>query len=355
MSVTGRKSLIANVLLVLAAVLVVLFAFEVALRLLEPTSNVQVLSETRTDHGTYLALRPSVQGLMLGRLVTVNQEAYRGPLRPRLKSPGVTRLLFFGDSHTFSMGADDEHTYPAVVEQKLNTSGLCCEVLNFGVPGQDLRQILILLEGRGLHYDPDIVVITFHSGDILESPDDEVPGSRPEAQGVGSWLYRFKVEALRQSYLARLVIPYGAASLRAAFGVTAGVTYAEQREIESDGKTWQALRARLLELKRELDRRGVVLAFVLFPSMLPFDHHPADGAYKALAASLKTHGIPTIDLLPYYRGQRAGTLTASLLDKHPNEAGYAIAGEAVAEFAGVLVKRQRGEMQGAGGGPRAVE
>jgi lysophospholipase L1-like esterase len=342
--------LIANGLLVLAAVLVMSIAFEVALRLLEPATDVLVLSEARTERGSYLALRPGVKGLMLGRSVTINEEAYRGPLRPRRKSPGVTRLLFFGDSHTFSMGADDEHTYPAIVERKLNASGLCCEVLNFGVPGQDLRQIMTLLENRGFDHDPDIVVITFHTGDILESPDDAVPGTGPRGQGGSDWLHRFKVAALQQSYLARLIIPYGAAFLRGTFGWTAGVTSSEEEEIVSDGRTWQTLRAKLLELKSELDRRGVVLVFALFPSMLPFEQHPASGEYKALAAWLKAHGIPTIDLLPFYKGQRAWALTASLLDKHPNEAGYAIAGEAVAEFVGVLVKRQRGEKRPADGG-----
>ncbi len=209
---------------------------------------------------------------------------------------------------------------------------------------------MTLLENRGFDYDPDIVVITFHTGDILESPDDAVAGTGSRGQGAPGWLHRAKLAALKQSYLARLIIPYGAAFLRGTFGSTAGVTYSEEEEIRSDGKTWQALRARLLGLKRELDRREVVLAFALFPTMLPFENHPASGEFKALAEWLEAHGIPSIDLLPFYRGQRAGALTASLLDKHPNEAGYAIAGEAVAGFVGVLVKRQRGEKRAAGGG-----
>jgi len=349
MASKGGKVLIANLLLVLAAVAVTALGFEVALRLLEPVSNVQLLSESRTAHGSYLALRPGVRGLVLGRPVTVNEDAYRGILRPRHKAPGVIRLLFFGDSHTFSMGADDQHAYPAIVERMLNAGGSCCEVLNFGVPGQDLNQILVLANERVFAYGADVVVITFHNGDILESPDDEVPGARPAGPG---WLYRFKVEALRESYLARLVIPYGAAFLRAALGWQAGVTHAEQREIEHDGKTWLRLGARVLELKRELDRRGAVLVFALFPSMLPFADHPARGEFKALAAWLEAHGIPTVDLLPFYDGQSAWRLTASLLDKHPNEAGYAIAGKAVAEFLVPLVKRRRDQGRGMEGTTR---
>lgn len=341
MALTGARNRIANLLLALAAVLLAVLAVEGALRLLEPDSDVQVLREVATPRGSYLALRPGVSGLMLGRSVSVNAEGYRGALRSRSKTEGVMRVLFFGDSHTFSMGADDDHTYPAVVERTLNSRGLRCEVLNFGVPGQDLRQILLLLRDRAFPYEPDLIVITFHSGDILESPDDVVRRDRPAGAAGPSRLHEFKVELLRRSYLARLVIPYSAALLRGAFGWSGGLTHREQREIEEEGKAWLELRTKLLELKQELDRRGIGLAFVLFPSMLPFEKHPARPEFAMLSAWLAAHDIPALDLLPAFRGQRAGRLTASLLDKHPNEEGYAIAGAAVAGFlAGILGNRR---------------
>jgi lysophospholipase L1-like esterase len=339
---TGARSRIANLLLALAAVLLACLAVELFLRLHEPVSDVQVLREEKTAQGGYFALRPGVSGLVLGQPVTVNAAGYRGTLRPHAKPPGVTRVLVFGDSHTFSMGAGEEHTYPAIVESRLSARGARCEVFNFGVPGQDLRQILLLLRDRAFQYDPDVLLITFHSGDILESPDDVVPDARASVQGGTSRLYRLKVWLLQYSYLARLVIPYGTAGMRYALGWSGGVTYDEQREIEQDGKRWRTLGAQVLDLKRDLDRRGITLAFALFPSMLPFQEHPARRKFEVLSAWLDAHDIPAVNLLPAFSGQRAGQLTVSVLDKHPNEKGYAIAGDAVATFVAGLIERRQG-------------
>lgn len=333
----GKGRLFGNLLLVAVATVIAILVFEIALRVIEPESNVRLLRRAHTATGSYLALKPGVHGLVLGRPVSVNSAGYRGALLPQHKSPGVTRILFFGDSHTFSIGADDAHSYPALVEHELVAGGCRCEVLNFGVPGQDLRQMLDLLHDRAFDYDPDLIVMTFHSGDILESPSDMVPQERSPGGGRLGWMYHLKVELLRDSYVARLVIPYGAALLREALDWRSGVTFAEQRELSRHGRVWQALSARILALRDELRHRGIRLAFVLFPSMLPFDEHPARGEYALLEDWLVARGIPTLNLLPAYRGRRASALTASLLDKHPNEKAYAIASGAVAPFlAGVL-------------------
>ena len=68
----------------------------------------------------------------------------------------------------------------------------------------------------------------------------------------------------------------------------------------------------------------------------------AAGAYAAIAltAWLVKNGIQTLDLLPYFAGHSASTLTASLLDKHPNERGYDIAGNAVAEFIDKIMEQK---------------
>lgn len=322
----------ANLALVLIASATGLLAFEVILRWLEPATDVELLTERHTPSGNMLVLRPGIQGRVLGRTVSVNAEAYRGPLRPREKPAGTMRVLVFGDSHTFSMGADDDHTYPAVAERKLNAQGLPVQFVNFGVPGQDLRQYLVLLRERALAYDPDLVVVTFHDGDILESADDMIVGTAGKSSPPQGFAYRMKVFSLQHSYVARMVFPYASAFLRRALGWNPGVIDAELRELENNGATWQRLQADVLDARRMLQQHGIALAFVLFPNMLPFEEHPSRRGHERLAQWLTMHDIPALDLLPAFRGHDASSLTASLLDKHPNEAGYAIAGEAVADF-----------------------
>jgi hypothetical protein len=145
-------------------------------------------------------------------------------------------------------------------------------------------------------------------------------------------LYRLKRDALKYSHVARLTIPFLAGILRDTFGWNPGVTATEYQEIAGNGPVWNRLKADILDLKNRLNKQGVDLAFVLFPTMTEFENHPARPVHAALTAWLVDNDIPSLDLLPYFEGQKSTTLTASLLDRHPNEKAYEIAGTAVAEF-----------------------
>lgn len=303
---------------------------EIILRVIQPTSDIQVIEINETEFGAYTSLRPNVSGQILGRTVSINSRGYRGKLNPYRKDPETIRLLFFGDSHTFSMGADDEHSFPAVTQNRLNNGSVKFESLNFGVLGQDMRQILMHIDNHAFKYDPDMIVFTFHSGDLLENQYDIVKISQKEEKL--DLLYRIKRDSLKYSYVARLTIPFLAGILRNTFAWNPGITTSEYREITENGPRWSQLKVDLLELKNRLENQKIALVFVLFPTMTTFDNHPAYLVHRALTVWLVNNDIPTLDLLPYFEGHNASSLTASLLDKHPNEKGYEIAGNSVAEF-----------------------
>ena len=174
-----KKNLIPG-LMILVSCGVGLGLAEIVLRVIEPTSDVQVIEINETEFGDYTSLRPNASGQILGRKVSINSRGYRGKLHPYHKDPDHIRVLYFGDSHVFSMGADDEHTFPAVAQNRLNNSSRQFESLNFGVLGQDMRQILMHIDNHAFKYDPDMIVFTFHSGDLLESPYDMVKTTEEE-------------------------------------------------------------------------------------------------------------------------------------------------------------------------------
>ena len=321
-------SVVIKAFLILGGMLVGLGLFEIALRQLEPTSDANVLISNSIQSGEYLTLIPGSSGLITGRMVNINEHGYRGKLYPHKKPENKTRILFFGDSHTFSMGADNNSAYPARVEQYLNTNIDDYEVLNFGVLGHDLRQILIHIDNNAFRYEPDVIIITFHGGDILESSGREAASDAPNKAGP-SLLYRLKRDAMKYSYTARLAFPYGIAFVRSITDWSPGITTAELHEIEQNGSKWRSLQNKILSLKKITDSRDIKLAFVLFPRMSNFENHPV---HKALETWLKANKIPAIDLLPYFIVQNPSALTASLLDKHPNEQAYDIVGDAVANF-----------------------
>ena len=201
-----------------------------------------------------------------------------------------------------------------------------------------MRQILMHIDHHAFKYDPDMIVFTFHSGDLLESPYDIVEITQNEEEL--DLLYRIKRDSQKYSYVARLTVPYLIAIMRNTFAWNPGITTTEFREITEDGPRWSRLSVDLLELKDRLQKQNTDLVFVLFPSMTAFDNHPAYPVHRALTAWLVKNGIQTLDLLPYFAGHSASTLTASLLDKHPNERGYDIAGNAVAEFIDKIMEQK---------------
>jgi hypothetical protein len=75
------------------------------------------------------------------------------------KPPGATRVEIFGDSFAFGSEADDDVTYAAVLGRELHGA----EVLNFGVPGYGLDQMLLRFREEGVAFHPDVVVLGFVS------------------------------------------------------------------------------------------------------------------------------------------------------------------------------------------------
>jgi hypothetical protein len=92
---------------------------------------------------------------------SINAQGFRGnPAQDRGTRP---RVIVVGDSNAFGLGVDDDETFSVVLEQRLEGRA---EVLNWGVPGYNLVQIMELLRTRGRPYEPDVVVYALHFNDL---------------------------------------------------------------------------------------------------------------------------------------------------------------------------------------------
>jgi len=99
-------------------------------------------------------------------LYQINARGFRGPEVLKEKPAGVFRVLGLGDSFTLGRGVREEDTYLRQLERLLNRSGQGkFEVLNFGVEGYNTPDEAALLEGRGLEYQPDLVLVGYYLND----------------------------------------------------------------------------------------------------------------------------------------------------------------------------------------------
>jgi hypothetical protein len=95
------------------------------------------------------------------------------------KRHGVIRVLAFGDSFTFGSGVAQKACFTEVAEDALDG----VEILNMGVPGYGLDQILLSFLAQGVKYHPDVVLVLLNSqvtnrhrtgiyrGDTVRIPD----------------------------------------------------------------------------------------------------------------------------------------------------------------------------------------
>lgn len=91
-----------------------------------------------------------------------NTRGARGAEEPPLqRRPGRRRVVVLGDSFTFGEGVGDGETYAHRLQQRLPDT----EVVNLGVHGYGLDQILIRLREEVPRYHPDVVLLGFFGDD----------------------------------------------------------------------------------------------------------------------------------------------------------------------------------------------
>jgi acyl-CoA thioesterase-1 len=120
--------------------------------------------------------RSSKLGLTLPILLTLWLSACSSssPQLPRLSENAV--ILAFGDSLTFGTGADQQHSYPAVLARLTGR-----KVINAGVPGEVSDAGLARLPGLLEQYSPELVILCHGGNDILRRHTPEQIASNLEA------------------------------------------------------------------------------------------------------------------------------------------------------------------------------
>jgi lysophospholipase L1-like esterase len=106
----------------------------------------------------------------------INNIGLRGSRNVSLSKPEkVVRVIALGESSTFGYHADDTHTYPALLEQKLQLKlgDRPVEVINAGIPNFDSNNLVAILEKELLAYKPDVITVYAAYNDAVGILDHE--------------------------------------------------------------------------------------------------------------------------------------------------------------------------------------
>jgi len=115
--------------------------------------------------------RPGARGLARSSTrVRINGAGLRADREyARRKPAGTTRVVLLGDSVTFGQGVSLGQSYPTVLERELLpplVHGQRVEVLNFGVSGYNIDNMVATFGQRALPFEPDVAVLALVSDDL---------------------------------------------------------------------------------------------------------------------------------------------------------------------------------------------
>ncbi|MGE3911315.1 MAG: SGNH/GDSL hydrolase family protein [Chloroflexota bacterium] len=330
----GRKivpgPMLGNLAALGAGILVMLILCEIGLRIVDlghPYYSAPEAYQEGADPRILFEPRPNFDGFSEGVPVHINSQGLRERELPLQKPAGMRRVVFLGDSVTFGAGVRDDEPFPRLLEAAVNDAGAGpIQTINTGVVGYNTVQELARLEGVGLAYQPDTVVLVFVVNDLLET--FSIFDHQYEPTGL---LAGVKVWLRRNSYLYRFVQNVywriGQEMRRSREGPTEPLRKRDRLEERL------ATLSQIIEVTRA---HGASFLLVLYPDNLgdPVSPGPSGGKItvrEELEQFAAREGVPALDLsaaLGDVRDPRARQYRLRE-DPHPSPEGHRVIAEAL--------------------------
>jgi lysophospholipase L1-like esterase len=267
----------------------------------------------------------------------------------RERSSGTTRILFLGDSFVDALEVPLDKTPAKQLERLFVDSGRNVEILNGGHYGWGTDRELLFFRLRGVHFDPDLVLLGFTVGNDFsdntsstESPIGPKPYFRLDSNGAPA-LHNFPVpEVQREPSGAAFLKPlkrflYAHSKLYRFCGfhlretlLPALRSYFRRREKVAPPPSGVANReltaALLARLRDEVEATGARFVTVILPwSRAASPEWRELESYQEITAICARHDIECVDLMPLFGELMAANPDAELFfprDGHPTAAGH---------------------------------
>jgi hypothetical protein len=265
----------------------------------------------------------------------------------QIADPGS--VIFIGDSFVLGNGVEYESTIPTLLEERLAEAGAPRQVMNFGMPAGAPPTYAMLLEDA-LHegFASDTVLVgvfvgnDFYPGVPLDGALDLREKPRKKAPGPRSHLLSFLKLRISQSPL----FVGWALSASGALGITlydtAGSHIFLRRQTDEQRALFDERLAYLGSMHELAATRARTLRVVIFPNKIQVENgdeltgavFDAELPNRRILEFCAERGISCLDLLPSLRSAYEASLEPLYfpIDRHLNEAGTAVAAEAIARF-----------------------
>ncbi len=325
------KVVLINLSLVIVMLVVSFIVLEWVLRLYIPDTDHKGMNEL-APAPLYYRIIPNYQGVLEGVKVSINSDGYRDAEFERQRPENQKLVAIVGDSITFGQGVPQEKTFPAVLENILNSSAKKREyrVWNLGVPGYNTHQEYEVFNSLVLPQKPYWIFLAYIVNDV--EPINEgalriIGGEKPKDHA--SWISGQLDESLviylarnRLGQMIRMFKPdyYGSSYIDDTISLYGGPV-----------SPWFDVSKTIESMKRISDENNIRFTVVTLPSMIDFENYPFEKINRLLESFCKEKGIDFLDVLPYFRGKTPSSFHVSMIDSHPNEFAYRIIARAIAD------------------------
>lgn len=248
--------------------------------------------------------------------VRINSDGFRGPEYTLNVPPNTTRIAVIGDSGTFGLALPEADTLSAALARQLNQRilGTTFEALNFGIPGYNTAQEMIVLREKALRYNPDIVVLhyVFNDPEIYDAA--LVLGPRASAM-AHSHLFLGAMYAIKSQQTVR--------SLR--IEATDIVDYYQRLHRSTYFDSSLAL---ITQMGERLHKRGIPFYVVVAPEVIgypTFDDYPYEAIHQRFA-EIASDSITVVDPLAEFKRRWTDpkALWVTEFDCHKNADGIGV-------------------------------
>lgn len=356
MIATRLRGLLANLALVAAALGVSFLVLELGVRLFVDLEEQAPIGVHDVDPGNRIRFLPESEHLYetaeFRYRVHHNRFGRRDVEWTAAQMADPKGLLFIGDSFIYGNGVADQNAIPTRLEAILSASGSEREVFNFGMPGTGpLAYERLLQDAFELGIRARTVVVGIFVGNDfypseLQPPREEPTraDSRPAVQNPWPRSEMLRFLKLRVSQSPRLV--GWILSAGAALGISVYDTAGSYIFLRDPTRKQRQIFDRILDtfgrMQQACSERGCVLRLVIFPNKIQVENTgdltsgglDAHMPNRRILAYCGERGIPCLDLLPVLSSEyeRTGEPLFFRVDRHLNEAGTAIAAEAIGRF-----------------------
>ena len=305
----------------------------------------------------------------------LNSKGFRTPEYELEKRCDSKRIVFIGDSFTFSSAILYPDHFTNILKERLkNSLRKNVEIINLGLPSIGPRFEKRILELEGIHLNPDLLIWAFFVGNDFT---DEMPLA-VEGDATLSEFFLMNCFVARLVRNGTILFSYAAKNesrhVHTKFDSNCGKYLGTPQDYDPDAQTfsksdflgiqayrmsiysetsfpshhWESLKKILLDVRHICEKARIPLLFVIIPDENQIDlklleevakrygkkpdYYQMDYPQQLLSEFFDANSIDYLDLLPSFRDKGAHSKLYRNQDTHWNEAGNLLAGVDLFKF-----------------------